>query len=185
MWAGHPGRSAARWLFVGCTMLLAGCGDAGFDAWAQNICAQNDAIDQDMATTLPRKDILLDINYPEKLRALIDRKQALKAAVDEYQAPITRNALRNKLSVALNNSLRYLRALESQYQIAKEHYEEIGGDETLAGETGLSDMQSTMRDLTVSRAAYQVDPREVMMKRQYEKLYTEVRAELGLPTHGF
>lgn len=164
-------------------LLPAGCGGAAFDSWAIDVCERNDALDREAEQTLPKTDITDDMNYLEKVQSLVERKLALKAEVDAYDVSFTRSALRNKLSISLNNSIRYLRTREAQYTIAQQHLEALKADEELPADMqGLpGQANDIMRSLVTSQAAYQVDPKEVLMKRQYEKLYSEVRVQLGLP----
>lgn len=162
---------------------LAACGGTEFDTWARDVCARNDAVDQAARATLPRTDIADDPGYPEKIQGLLAQKQALKQEVDAYEPPFTRAPLQNKLSISLNNSMRYLRALEDQYHIAVARLAELESAGGLPPDP--YDPDNVIRSLVSQQAVYQVDPREVLMKRQYEKLYTEVRVELGLEPINF
>ena len=105
--------------------------------------------------------------------------------VDAVEPPFARATLHNKLSITLNNSLRYLRALEAQYQIAAARAEQLEINDDLAGEEYGREMNELLRGIVTGQAAYQVDPREILMKRQYERLYAEVRAELGMELLNF
>lgn len=169
---------------MACVLLVAaGCGAADFDTWARDVCARNDAIDEDVRTILPKTNIAADSMYRENVQMLLARKTALKAEVDEYQAPFTRAPLQNKLSIALNNSIRFLRALEAQYDIARKDLARLEAEGGPA--TDPYDVDNVIRELVSEKAVARVDPREMLMKRQYEKLYAEVRAELGLAPLGF
>jgi len=163
---------------------LAGCGGARFDEQARDICLRNDAIDAEAAQILPQRDIVKDLDYPEKIQHLVQQKQALKNEIDGLEAPMSRSTLQSQLSVALNNSMRYLRALEKQWSIAREDLDKMGAPDqnALGSRPGLAEAADDALVGAMSElAAARTDPREVMMKRQYERMYTEVRAKLGLP----
>ncbi len=163
--------------------VLAACGGAEFDTWARDVCARNDAIDEEAREILPKSNIAADDYFLEKITMLLNRKQELKSEVDNYQPPFSRAPLQNKLSISLNNSIRYLRVLQEQYTIAKESIEALHTEDGVRDDP--FDADNVIRELVSDKAAYRVDPREVLMKRQYEKLYAEVRAQLGLEPLGF
>lgn len=182
---GQTKRQHGRRYGIALLLLLSGtaCGANEFQAWARDVCVRNDQVDREVTATLPRTNIAADAAYLEKVQDFIARKQALKTEVTAYQPPITHAALHNKLSITLNNSIRYLRALEGQYTIATEAVERMGLAEEI--ERHPSEINTVMREVVSDTAAFRVDPREVLMRRQYEKLYAEVRAELGMELLNF
>lgn len=175
MTCARPGRGLLGLLAL---LLAAGCGRAAaFDDFARDICRRNDAVDAE-ARKLPRQDILADAAYLEKVDALVRDKMRLKAEVDAAQPPFSRSELRSKLSIALNNSIRYLRALRAQYEIARQEMDVVQ-DQGPENPHALG-AEEAIQQVIGQRSILRVDPREVLMKQQYDKLYGEVRAELGL-----
>ena len=180
----HRGRRAPVALLL-LAIVVAGCGRiAAYDEWARNVCERNDAIDQRAKRILPRKDILADVQFVEKVDELVAAKTQLKDEVDAHQPPFSRAALRSKMSVALNNSIRYLRSLKAQYQVGQKEMAAVKDHDAARGRLDAT-VDDTIQELIGQRAAYRTDPREIMMKQQYDKLYAEVRAELGLPAIPF
>jgi hypothetical protein len=103
-------------------------------------------------------------------------KQAILNQMQLVEPPFMMATTHNKLLIAMSNGIRYLQSEREKFIIAAEKM--ANAPQKQGGVRGF-DEDDIIRQYYSQTAAYQADVREQLMKQQYEKLYDEVKGELG------
>lgn len=158
--------------FVALSMLLSACGAKRkyFEEVMMHV-ERNDQIDARVAK-LPKMNAFKDPDYLRKLDGYIEQKEMIRAQVLIMEPPFLMKATHNKLEIALNNGIRYLYSEREKFVIAAEKIKR-----TTPKTPGREEFE-IIREYQSQTAAYQTSMKEQMMKKQYDKLYWEVKDEL-------
>ncbi len=133
---------------------------------------RNDAVDMRVGK-LPKINQYKYPDYLQKLDGYIAQKEAIRGQMEIIEPPFMIATTHNKLLIAMNNGIRYLKSERKKFIVAVESMEKTA-PQALRGREEFE----IIREYQSQTAAYQVSMKEQMMKKQYKKLYYEVKDEL-------
>jgi hypothetical protein len=136
---------------------------------------KNEEIDSRVAK-LPRVNAYKYPDYLPKLDSYIAGKQTLLSQIELIEPPFLLSTTHNKLIIAMKNGIRYLQSEREKFIIAAEKIKSVP---EWQGSAHGREEYDIIKQYYSQTSAYQADIKEQMMKQQYERLYDEVREELG------
>lgn len=167
-----------RWLFVLAiaVMLAPACG-GGRKKYLDTVLSlveQNDRIDAKIAK-LPKTNAYKDPDYLEKIDSSIGSKQALLGQLEIMEPPFLMAGTHARLIQAMKNGIRFLQSEREKFTIAAE---KMAKQYPMQNQIRGTEEDDIIRQYQSQTAAYQADMKEQLMKKQYERLYGEVKDEL-------
>jgi hypothetical protein len=165
----------AKWIvcLVALSLPLSGCGaKERYLEQTMALIERNDQVDAKVAQ-LPKINAFKDPGYLRKLDGYITQKEMIRGQVLALEPPFLMKTTHNKLEIALNNGIRYLRSEREKFAIAAEKMRK-----TVPKAPRGREEYEIIKEYQSQTAAYQVDMKEQMMKKQYERLYWDVKDEL-------
>ena len=132
----------------------------------------NDLVDSRVAK-LPRTNAFKYPDYLPKLDGCISQKETIRGEMQIMEPPFLVSPTHEKMLVAMNNGIRYLKSEREKFMIAAEQMEKTA-PRTHRGR----DEFEIIREYQSQAASYQANMKEQLMKQQYERLYWDAKDEL-------
>ena len=169
---------AGKWFLILAiaAMLLSACG-GGRKKYLDTVLSlveQNDRIDSKVAK-LPKTNAYKDPDYLEKSDSYIGSKQALLGQLEIMEPPFLMAGTHARLIQAMKNGIRFLQSEREKFTIAAE---KMAKQYPMQNYIKGTEEDEIIRQYQSQTAAYQADMKEQLMKKQYERLYDEVKDEL-------
>lgn len=169
---------AGKWLLV-LAMALAlvpacGGGKKKYLDTVLPLVEQNDRIDAKVAK-LPKVNAYKDPDYLQKIDGYIGSKQAILGQLEIMEPPLLIAGTHARLLQAMKNGIRYLQSEREKYAIAAA---KMAKQFPMQSHIRGTEEDDIIRQYQSQTAAYQADMKEQLMKKQYERLYDQVKDEL-------
>ncbi len=168
-------RTSPKWMVcvIALSLLFSGCGaKKKYLDQVMALVERNDQVDAKVAQ-LPKMNAFKDPDYLRKLDGYITQKEMIRGQALALEPPFLMKATHNKLEIALNNGIRYLRSEREKFVIAAEKMRKT----VPKAPRGREEFE-IIREYQSQTAAYQVSMKEQMMKKQYDRLYWDAKDEL-------